>query len=75
MTPRADAVKDGRCCAAASHSAVARPRLDGGEHDVMLGWSGPSQKNPEHRVFNGCYELCIDGDRSAQVLKMAHHEI
>src|SRR5258708_37168973 len=33
---RADAVKDGRCPAAASHSAVARPRLDGGEHDAIL---------------------------------------
>src|SRR5258708_32518235 len=33
---RADAVKDGRRSAAASHSAVARPRLDGGEHDAIL---------------------------------------
>jgi hypothetical protein len=51
MTSRADAVKAGRCCAVASYSAVARPRLDGGEHDVMLGWSGPSQKKSAAPCF------------------------
>jgi hypothetical protein len=35
-TARADAVKAGRRCAAAASSAVARPRLDGGEHGVTL---------------------------------------
>src|SRR6202011_3773410 len=35
-TSRADAVKDGRRFAAASHSACARPSLDGGQYDVML---------------------------------------
>jgi len=40
-TSRADAVKDGRRPAAASHSDFARPRLDGGEHEVILHrWSG-----------------------------------
>jgi len=36
MTPRADAVKDGRRCALATDSAAARPLLDGGEHGVIL---------------------------------------
>lgn len=36
VTPRAVAVKDGRRCAGAAGSAVARPRLDGGEHGVTL---------------------------------------
>jgi hypothetical protein len=40
MTPRADAVKDGRRRDGASYAAVARPRLDGGEHGVMLAGSG-----------------------------------
>src|ERR1700681_1033784 len=57
MTSRADAVKAGRCCAVASYSAVARPRLDGGEHDVMLGWSGHRKKSRGTVLFNGCYEL------------------
>jgi hypothetical protein len=35
-TPRADAVKDGRRCEGEADSAVARPRLDGGEHGVTL---------------------------------------
>jgi hypothetical protein len=41
MTPRADAVKDGRRAGGSTSSAVARPRLDGGEHGVTLRWSGP----------------------------------
>src|ERR1700730_3862446 len=57
MTSRADAVKAGRCCAVASYSAVARPRLDGGEHDVMLGWSGHRKKSRGTVFFNGCYGL------------------
>src|ERR1700730_14395063 len=57
MTSRADAVKAGRCCAVASYSAVARPRLDGGEHDVMLGWSGHRKKSRGTVFLNGCYEL------------------
>jgi len=36
MTPRADAVKDGRRAGGSTSSAVARPRLDGGEHGVPL---------------------------------------
>jgi hypothetical protein len=35
-TSRADAVKDGRRSKGASHAAADRPRLDGGEHGVML---------------------------------------
>jgi hypothetical protein len=41
-TARADAVKAGRRCAAAARSAVARPRLDGGEHGVTLRAVGTS---------------------------------
>src|ERR1700694_3285640 len=51
-TSRADAVKDGRRSAAASHSAVARPRLDGGEHGVNLQTVGTF---PNAARFNGCY--------------------
>jgi hypothetical protein len=36
MTPRADAVKDGRRTTRDPTSALDRPRLDGGEHGVML---------------------------------------
>jgi hypothetical protein len=35
-TPRAAAVKDGRCRVGDARSAVSRPRLDGGEHGVTL---------------------------------------
>jgi len=35
-TPRADAVKAGRRSAVPSLSVLARPRLDGGEHGVIL---------------------------------------
>jgi hypothetical protein len=34
--PRAAAVKAGRHCGRATDSAVARPRLDGGEHGARL---------------------------------------
>ena len=40
MTPRTAAVKDGRRSAGSAISAVARPRLDGGEHGVTLGGVG-----------------------------------
>ena len=36
VTPRADAVKDGRRSAGLTSSALDRPRLDGGEHGVTL---------------------------------------
>src|SRR5271166_5938033 len=36
VTPRADAVKDGRRSKRAAGSGVGRPRLDGGEHGVTL---------------------------------------
>jgi len=49
MTPRADAVKDGRRAGGSTSSAVARPRLDGGEHGVTLRWSGPRHT---HSFFN-----------------------
>jgi len=45
MTSRADAVKDGRRSDVASYSAVARPLLDGGEHDVTLQAVGASLKS------------------------------
>jgi hypothetical protein len=36
-----------------SHSNLARPRLDGGEHDVIL----PERRDPSQLDrFNGCYE-------------------
>lgn len=50
-TSRADAVKDGRRFVDAKHSAVARPRLDGGEHGVIL----PVVGAPISSRFNGCY--------------------
>lgn len=56
-TSRADAVKDGRRCAAAAHSTVARPRLDGGEHDVILVGQDDRQHPEKQSCFNGCYEL------------------
>src|SRR5215813_440130 len=40
-TPRAAAVKAGRRGASAALSAVARPRLDGGEHGVRLRADSP----------------------------------
>jgi hypothetical protein len=40
MTPRADAVKDGRRSIGFTNSALNRPRLDGGEHGVMLSFVG-----------------------------------
>jgi len=43
MTPCADAVKAGRRAGDAARSAVARPRLDGGEHGVMLAAVGPGR--------------------------------
>jgi hypothetical protein len=49
MTPRANAVKDGRRAGGSTSSAVARPRLDGGEHGVTLRWSGPRHT---HSFFN-----------------------
>jgi len=36
VTPRAAAVKAGRCAKGATMSGAARPRLDGGEHGVPL---------------------------------------
>src|ERR1700674_4855380 len=45
MTSRADAVKAGRCLAVGSYSAVPIRGLDGGGHDVMLGWSGHRKKS------------------------------
>jgi len=36
VTPRADAVKDGRHSALDPGAALDRPLLDGGEHGVML---------------------------------------
>jgi hypothetical protein len=55
MTTRADAVKDGRRRAGASYSAVARPRLDGGEHGVMLVGSGRLRVLKCSRFFIGCF--------------------
>jgi hypothetical protein len=55
-TSRADAVKDGRRFAAASHSAFARPRLDGGQHDVILPTVAPF---PNSTRFNGCYDQIL----------------
>src|SRR4029079_3638940 len=52
-TWRADAVKDGRRSADAPHAAVARPRLDGGEHGVTLTIRRP----PIYPQSNGCYKL------------------
>src|SRR5260221_14630557 len=40
VTPRAGAVKDGRRGSPSPNSALARPRLDGGEHGVTLGVVG-----------------------------------
>src|ERR1700674_1181173 len=40
VTPRADAVKDGRRGAGVTSSTLARPRLDGGEHGVTLAGVG-----------------------------------
>jgi hypothetical protein len=54
VTPRADAVKDGRRSVPAAHSALDRPLLDGGEHGVMLQPVGVSAAAPR---FNGCYPL------------------
>ena len=42
VTPRADAVKDGRRGARAAGSGAGRPRLDGGEHGVTLQGVGAS---------------------------------
>jgi len=62
-TSRADAVKDGRRSAAASHPAVARPRLDGGEHDVILVDGRDASIQPR---FNGCYDFQTPADRPLQ---------
>jgi hypothetical protein len=41
VTPRADAVKDGRRSERAAGRGIGRPRLDGGEHGVTLRVVGP----------------------------------
>ena len=42
--------------AVTSHANLARPRLDGGEHDVILGQRrDPSQTDR----FNGCYKNAL----------------
>jgi len=43
MTPRADAVKDGRRATGATSSRLPRPRLDGDEHGVKLTGVGVPQ--------------------------------
>ena len=40
MTPRAEAVKDGRRAGSDTRCSLARPRLDGGEHGVKLAAAG-----------------------------------
>jgi hypothetical protein len=40
MTPRGDAVKAGRRGSGAERCGLARPRLDGGEHGVILATVG-----------------------------------
>jgi len=57
MTTRAEAVKDGRRRVGATHSAVARPRLDGGEHGVMLAGVRATAGSKCSRFINGCYAL------------------
>lgn len=47
-TPRAADVKAGRRSCLTPNSALARPRLDGHKHGVILEAIG--------RIFNGCYE-------------------
>jgi hypothetical protein len=42
VTPRADAVKDGRRSIGAASSTLDRPRLDGGKHGVTLRVIGTS---------------------------------
>jgi hypothetical protein len=61
VTPRADAVKAGRRSARAAPSAVARPRLDGGEHGVIL-WAVGTRYHtrPANCRLNGCYALAIN---------------
>jgi hypothetical protein len=51
-------VKAGRRCWQAAHSAITRPRLDGGEPGVILRYVG-------RRSFNGCYGFAC-ADRSAK---------
>jgi hypothetical protein len=46
-TPVAAAVKAGRRTGGAARSAVARPRLDGGEHGVKLTAAGPAFPLPK----------------------------
>jgi hypothetical protein len=53
-TSRADAVKDGRRSDHATYSTAARPRLDGGEHGVILPIVGACQPR-----FNGCYDFTV----------------
>ena len=46
LAARADAVKVGRRCDRATHSNIARPRLDGGEHAAMLRAAGLASRLP-----------------------------
>jgi hypothetical protein len=52
VAPRADAVKAGRRVSLAACSQLARPRLDGGEHGVML---APVGIRRNVLRLNGCY--------------------
>ena len=57
LTPRADGVKTGRHSSRAANRAVDRPRLDGGEHGVILrkGRDPNAEALPLSTSFNGCY--------------------
>ena len=62
-TPRAAAVEAGRRYALAAISAVAKPRLDDGEHDIRLRLIGTKASSETWQAGGGCSTVAGGNDR------------